>query len=92
MRQSSSDVKDAFYQFDIVQLGSWFGIDEELRAGDFDVSQAWDDELQSYVQLQPDDPFYVGVDAMPMGWSWALFFCNEAVTECAAESLAGDGG
>ena len=92
MRQSSSDVKDAFYQFDIVQLGSWFGIDEELRAGDFEVSQAWDDELQAYVPLGEDDLFYIGVDAMPMGWTWALFFCNEAVTECAAESLpTGDG-
>ena len=92
MRQSSSDVKDAFYQFDIVPLGSWFGIDEELRAGDFDVSQAWDDALQAYVPLGEDDPFYIGVDAMPMGWTWALFFCNEAVTECAAESLPAEDG
>ena len=33
-RGSTADVRDGFYQFRVVELGSWFGIDEQLVAGD----------------------------------------------------------
>ena len=42
LHQSSSDVKDAFYQFDVHELGIWFGIDELLIAAEFDICRAWD--------------------------------------------------
>ena len=54
-----SDVRDAFYQFSIPELGSWFCIDECYLAGELDGSQFWDDRTSAYVPVDASTPIYV---------------------------------
>ena len=35
-----ADVRDGFYQFAVLELGRWFGIDERLRAAELDITLA----------------------------------------------------
>ena len=83
-----SDVRDAFYQFATPELGSWFAIDERFEAGTFGITRAWSDQAGDYVEVSDSTRVYLGFDAMCMGWSWALHFCQSAVSS-AAEHCAG---
>ena len=83
-----SDVRDAFYQFATPELGSWFAIDERFEAGTFGITRAWSDQASDYVEVADSTRVYLGFDAMCMGWSWALHFCQSAVSS-AAEHCAG---
>ena len=73
------DVSDAFYQFSVSPLAEWFGLDDPVRAGDFDVSRVWYCDLGGYVDIGPGDIVYAVFEGMPQGWAWALHFCNLAV-------------
>lgn len=80
---SGADVKDSFFQFSLRPLASWFGIDELVTASDFNVTSVWDDESESMVPVEAGDRLYPVFEAMSMGWSWSLYFCNEAITDLA---------
>ena len=80
-----ADVRDAFYQFAVPELGSWFCIDERFRAGELGITRAWCDAACGYVPVTESTHIYLAFDAMCMGWSWALHFCQSAVTSAAAE-------
>ena len=67
------------------ELGSWFCIDERFRAGELGITRAWDDTVGGYVDISESTYLYLGFDAMCMGWSWALHFCQSAVSSAAAE-------
>ena len=88
--QSGCDVRDGFYQFAITELASWFGIDEKFTAGELGVTSCYDDDAEREVPLRADERVYLCVLAMPMGWSWALHFCQEAVSGCAVAASGGD--
>ena len=84
---SDADLRDGFYQMEVHRIASWFGIEERFLAKDRCVSECWcDDDQQRVRLLKPDEPVFVVAEALCMGWSWALFFCNEVVAECAAEA------
>ena len=84
--QSEADVRDAFYQFHLPELGSWFCLDQ-CRAGDVDVKEAWCDDRRDWFPVTPDTLVWVALDAMCMGWTWAMFFCQSAVSMWACESV-----
>ena len=88
---NEADVSDCFYQFIIEELGSSFGIDEplavsELKSLGIHVDRVFDDDFQSYTSVQNSDILYPCISGMSMGWSWALFFANEAVAHTVKES------
>lgn len=79
-----ADVNDCFYNFVSEELASWFGIDLPLRVGDW-VSAGWkiadifDDATGCYYRPGLDEVVYPVFRGLCMGWSWSLFFANEAV-------------
>ena len=79
-----ADVNDCFYNFVTEELASWFGIDLPLRVGDW-VSAGWkisdifDDATGRYYRPGLDEVVYPVFRSLCMGWSWSLFFANEAV-------------
>ena len=66
-----------------------FGIDEKFTAGELGMTSCYDDDAEREVPLRADEHMFLCVLAMPMGWSWALHFC-QAVSGCAVAAAAGD--
>ena len=62
---ADADVRDAYYQFCVRELGSWFSL-ERVRAGDFDIARAWCDIRGDWVDIDPDSRVWLCVDAMCM--------------------------
>ena len=90
---ADADLRDGFYQMSVRRVASWFGIREAFRASELGIDRAWCDELQQVRPFDPDEFVFPVVESLCMGWSWALFFCNEVLTEtvCAVSSR-GSGG
>ena len=81
---SEMDVSDCFYQFDLKEMASWFGIDYPLtvrtwRKHGIDIKQIYDESLGTHVTVSDDQTLFPVISVMPMGWSWALFLANETV-------------
>ena len=75
----TGDVSDAFYQFSVAGLADWFGLDDPVRAADFEVTSVWDPDSGCQVDVDPDEMLFPVFLGMPQGWVWALHFCNTAV-------------
>ena len=86
---ATADVDDCFYQFRNLELASWFGIDELLRPWDFGVYTAYDDELGGFAPIGSDELLFPVFEAVPMGWTWALHLCNEAIAKLAEAAVGG---
>ena len=85
---SELDVADCFYQFEMKQLSKWFGIDDprttdEWRKLGVSISDVFDEDIGATIPLGGDTIIYPVIGAMPMGWTWALFFANETVAHIA---------
>lgn len=78
------DVSDCFYQFTLDALASWFGINmgrpcSYWRKLGIDLQSVFDDDLGYNTSVTDDTLLFPVIQAVPMGWSWALFLANEAV-------------
>ena len=79
-----ADVNDAFYNFSIPELTHYFAFNHPLEAHMWsdlgvDAASVYDPATRQYVQTDAHELLFPCVEAVPMGWSWALFLCNEAV-------------
>eukprot|EP00438_Fugacium_kawagutii_P021755 Skav204650 [mRNA] locus=scaffold949:25213:31861:+ [translate_table: standard] len=88
---SEMDVSDCFYQFSFPECAKWFGINDPRNVADwnscgFDLQSVWDEDQGKLLQVSSSTIVYPVVNAMPMGWTWALFFANETVAHIAASS------
>ncbi|CAK0806629.1 unnamed protein product, partial [Prorocentrum cordatum] len=88
-----ADVEDCFYNFAIDGLAEWFGFDDPLPAAEIrdthgiNVGAFWDPELNAMVSVEDDIVLYPCMRAMCMGWSWALYFAQEAVSAMTERAL-----
>eukprot|EP00439_Symbiodinium_sp_Y106_P037111 s1103_g4.t1 len=85
------DVSDCFYQFDLKEMASWFGIDfpnaaHFWRRHGIPVEEIYNEESGSYEKVDEYDMLYPVISVMPMGWTWALFFANETVAHLVRQS------
>ena len=85
------DVSDCFYQFEIRQMASWFGIDMPRKSSfwiehGFKVESVYSEEYDSFHPVRADTVLYPVIGVMPMGWTWALFFANETVAHLVRQS------
>ena len=93
---SEGDVGDCFYNYTVPELASWFGFSDafstaELTGLGVRPDAIWDDLLQSETPLLEGETVFPVITSVFMGWSWALYFANEAVAFQAANT-GGDGG
>ena len=90
---SSVDLTDGFYQFRATRFAAYLGLDFRCSAlGVVNITgtlltSAWDDDLGAGRALDPHDVVEACFQGMAMGWSWALFFCHEAVSHCMSQGL-----
>lgn len=94
---SSADLTDGFYQFFSERLASWFSLGY-VCSGE-EVGQllgqpfvaCFDDDTQSFVAAYASSQYAVCFRGLPMGWSWSLYFCNDAISSCMKSALASCG-
>ena len=65
-------------------MASWFACEWPETAETWGADRVWDDDLEQYTEVRPGEWLYWVFEGMPMGWSWALYFC-QATLESAAE-------
>lgn len=85
------DVSDCFYQFQLPEIAKWFGINDPRSASDWrsagvGFDQIYDEDSDSWTKVSDSVVLYPVINAMPMGWTWALFFANETVSYIANKS------
>ena len=89
----SIDLADGFYQFKCQALASLFGLGYSCAASDIAadfgdaIDGVFDDDLQAVIAVDPSEVLEACFLGMAMGWSWALYFCNETISECMREAL-----
>lgn len=79
---------DAFYNFSIPELTHYFAFNHPLLAAEWsqlgiECGSVFCPEVRGWVPVDADEFIYPCVEAVPMGWSWALFLCNEAIMSIA---------
>ncbi|CAK0907206.1 unnamed protein product, partial [Prorocentrum cordatum] len=90
---NEADVEDCFYNFSIDGLAEWFGFDDPLLAATIrdtygiNIGSYWDPDLHRMVAATDDVVLCPCMRAMCMGWSWALFFAQEAVSAMTSRAL-----
>ena len=92
---NEGDVGDCYYNFSVPELGSWFGVDmpmdyDTLHRHGFTSMTFYDDESGKDLPMQPGVDYYPVFSGMCMGWSWGLYFANEAVAHMVATAEGGD--
>ena len=60
-------------------LADFFALRFKVRAGDFGVTKVYDPETDEFIPVEPNDQVGLVVEAMPMGWSWSLHICTDAL-------------
>ena len=62
------DLADSFYQFSYSHVASFFGFDFEVMARDVGVERVWDEVLQDFVDVAPDDMLCPCLATLGMGF------------------------
>ena len=86
MHFASLDLADSFYQLGYDKLSPWMCLDFQVRAGDVGVTEAWCDNTQGLVAVEPSQYIWPSVCAMAMGCSWSLWFCQDVLCNAMLES------
>ncbi len=86
-----ADVADCFYRFSLPELADYFAINEPLSASEcqslgIECRRVFDASIGSEISTTPDQILFPCFAVVPMGWTWALWVCNEAVVRIATAS------
>lgn len=87
---AAADLKDGFFQVQNRRLASYVGVEFGEPASVWGVSEVYDEHSESMVAVHPDDTLYFVLEALPMGWTWALFFCQDALEDAIINGLECD--
>ena len=83
----SVDLADGYYQFKVPEVSSWFGLGLQRTARQAGVSAVFCEERRCEVPVHPDDMLWACFAGLPMGWSWGLYFCHAALSECCLRAM-----
>ena len=84
---ASIDLQDGYYQFECENLSSWFCLGETYSVDALGLQQIFDEPSRSYSAAVPGERVWACFRGLPMGWSWALFFCHSALEEAGRRAL-----
>ena len=83
---SEIDLVDSFYQFAFEEVASFFCLDHPLQAKELSISEVYDDDLGRFDATHPDEWLFPAFRVMPMGWSWSLWLCQNALVDAMVAS------
>ena len=83
-----ADVDDCFYRFGLPELSHYFAINhplqaQEWRAAGLEVGRIFNPETTTTFKPSDEQLLFPCFQVVPMGWTWALWLCNEAVLSIA---------
>ena len=81
-----ADLTDGFYQFVFDAVAPWFCFDVRGTAGSFGTKRVLRRDRRGYEEVAEDTVVFPCFRGLPMGWSWALFFCHSALTDLMLEA------
>ena len=81
------DLADGYYQFSVPEVASWFSLGVRRRAVDAGVSRTYCDDAKIETEVDPEEWLWACFGGLPMGWSWGLYFCHEALSECCRRAM-----
>ncbi len=90
---SSVDLCDGFYQFLAPWVASWFGLDVCMTAAEIMVEfempyvPVFDELTHEWDRLTGDDLVEGCFGGLAMGWSWALYFAHDALSDAFRAAL-----
>ena len=93
----SVDLTDGFYQFKCEAMASYFGLSFTSTVGEinskfgFGVTEVCDERVGGFSEVGSDEVLEACFLGMAMGWSWALYFCNETISDAMRQALASHG-
>lgn len=92
-----ADVADCFYRFSFPELSDFFAINEPMTQSQWQqmgisAERVFDPRVGADIKTGPDHILYPCFKVIPMGWSWALWLCNEAVLSIARRGCPWVGG
>lgn len=92
LRGASVDLKDGFHQFLNPQVAPWFSFGlRGLTAGELGVAEMID-ENGHRVPVDAGRHVWAAYGGMAMGWSWALWVCNETLMHTMGEVMQPEDG
>ena len=80
------DLVDAFFQFSAEEVASWFCLDEVFSASELGVEEIFNEDTRCMEPVDPDTPLWACLSALCAGWSHALYFCHDALSEASLEA------
>ena len=78
---------DGFYQLLWREMGSRFGVNFPEAAHVYDAHSIYDDALGIDVPVNRDEIIIPVFEALPMGWSWSLYYCHSLTSHVLARAL-----
>ena len=72
------DLVGGFYLFRWPKLSSLSALPGTFLASDVGATHALDDS-ENLVAISPGSRVFAALATLPMGWSWALYFCHSVV-------------
>eukprot|EP00438_Fugacium_kawagutii_P030000 Skav225301 [mRNA] locus=scaffold445:112717:116856:+ [translate_table: standard] len=84
-----ADVNDCFYRFCLPELADFFAIDHALTSSQWrqvgiQCDSVYDHRVGREISVGDDCVLFPCFQAIPMGWSWALWLCQQAVLSIAS--------
>ena len=82
----TGDVGDCFYNFVIKEACSWFSTGDTLSTPEMKQlgifqDTIYDDDAGVETPVVEGETLFVWFGGMPIGWSWALYFAQEIISE-----------
>ena len=68
VHSSGADVKDCFYNMRARAMASWFCFDYPFQAGEWGITELYDDATGRMEPVSPDTWIYPCMEVVPMGW------------------------
>ena len=84
---AGTDMVDGFYQLLWREMGSWFGLNFPEAAHVYNAASVYDDALGIDVPVNRDEIIFPVFEALPMGWSWSLYYCHSLTSHVLARAL-----
>ena len=79
---------DGYYQLEVAELSSWFSLGVTYTGFGAGVQEVWSDESRTMEPVDGSEHLWACFAGLPMGWSWALYFCHAACQSACERGLA----
>ena len=76
------------YQFEVAELSSWFSPGVTHTGFEAGVQEVWSDETRTMEPVDGSEHLWACFAGLPMGWSWAFYFCHAACQSACERGLA----